>query len=177
MKSILISIRPEWVAKILNRKKTIEVRKTAPKCKLPIDVYIYCTKGGGYAIRGPIVTTHYGMAGSKVGEASVSAATPLNGKVVAKFTLRQVGAIGCEMLYNGVNFYPSYCMEDGGPVEDGACLDEYDLHYYLGAAPDGKVVGYSWYISDLVIFDELKELDKFGLKRAPQSWQYVKVEK
>ena len=44
-KSILISIRPEWVAKILNGKKTIEIRKTMPKCDLPIDVYIYVTHG------------------------------------------------------------------------------------------------------------------------------------
>lgn len=28
---ILISIKPEWVCKILNEEKTIEVRKTAPK--------------------------------------------------------------------------------------------------------------------------------------------------
>ena len=49
MKSILISIRPEWVAKILNGEKTIEIRKTAPKCDLPIDVYIYCTNGRAVA--------------------------------------------------------------------------------------------------------------------------------
>lgn len=30
-KCILISIKPEWVCKILNREKTIELRKTAPK--------------------------------------------------------------------------------------------------------------------------------------------------
>ena len=30
-KCILISIKPEWVCKILNGEKTIEVRKTAPK--------------------------------------------------------------------------------------------------------------------------------------------------
>ena len=45
MKKILISIKPKWVAKILNGEKTIEVRKTAPKCELPCEVYIYCSKG------------------------------------------------------------------------------------------------------------------------------------
>ena len=49
MKSILISIKPKWVAKILNGEKTIEIRKTMPKCDLPIDVYIYCTKEKGYS--------------------------------------------------------------------------------------------------------------------------------
>ena len=45
MKAIMISIKPEWVCKILNGEKTIEIRKTMPKCKLPCKVYIYCTKG------------------------------------------------------------------------------------------------------------------------------------
>lgn len=31
MKSVLISIQPEWCEKIVNGEKTIEVRKTAPK--------------------------------------------------------------------------------------------------------------------------------------------------
>ena len=30
-----------------------------------------------------------------------------------------------------------------------------------------------WYISDLKIYDEPKELSEFGLKRAPRSWCYV----
>lgn len=44
MKSVLISIRPQWVAKIANGEKTIEVRKTAPK-EVPFKCYIYETKG------------------------------------------------------------------------------------------------------------------------------------
>ena len=37
MKAIMISIKPKWVAKILNGEKTIEIRKAMPKCELPID--------------------------------------------------------------------------------------------------------------------------------------------
>lgn len=44
MKSVLISIRPEWVEKIASGKKTIEVRKTAPK-EVPFKAYIYCSYG------------------------------------------------------------------------------------------------------------------------------------
>lgn len=50
MKAVLISIRPEWVRKIINGKKTIEVRKTAPKCGVPVRCYIYCTTGGKGAL-------------------------------------------------------------------------------------------------------------------------------
>ena len=43
MKSVLIAIRPQWVEKIAQGIKTIEVRKTAPK-EVPFKAYIYCTK-------------------------------------------------------------------------------------------------------------------------------------
>ena len=41
-KCILLSVKPEYVAKILNGEKTIEIRKHA----IPVGtkVYIYCTK-------------------------------------------------------------------------------------------------------------------------------------
>ena len=44
MKSVLISIRPQWCEKIASGKKTIEVRKTPPK-EVPFKAYIYCTYG------------------------------------------------------------------------------------------------------------------------------------
>lgn len=43
MKSVLISIRPQWCEKIASGKKTIEVRKSAPK-EVPFKAYIYCTR-------------------------------------------------------------------------------------------------------------------------------------
>lgn len=44
MKSILMSIHPEWCAKIFNGEKSIEVRKTRPLIDMPFKVYVYCTK-------------------------------------------------------------------------------------------------------------------------------------
>ena len=44
-KAVLISIRPEWVEKIANGEKTLELRKTEPKLETPFKVYIYCTAG------------------------------------------------------------------------------------------------------------------------------------
>ena len=34
-RAILMSIQPQWLEKILNREKVIEIRKTMPKCELP----------------------------------------------------------------------------------------------------------------------------------------------
>ena len=42
-KAVLISIRPEWVKKILDGEKTLEVRKNRPNMETPFKVYIYCT--------------------------------------------------------------------------------------------------------------------------------------
>lgn len=47
-RAILMSIQPQWLEKILNREKLIEIRKTMPKCELPIDVYLYCTNTPKY---------------------------------------------------------------------------------------------------------------------------------
>ncbi len=45
-KAVLISIRPKWCEKIINGKKTIEVRKTRPKMDTPFKCYIYkCGSG------------------------------------------------------------------------------------------------------------------------------------
>lgn len=46
-KAVLISIRPEWCEKIINGRKTIEVRKTRPKMDTPFKCYIYRSVQGG----------------------------------------------------------------------------------------------------------------------------------
>lgn len=46
MKAVLISIRQEWCQKIMEGRKTIEVRKTRPKMDTPFKCYIYkCGNG------------------------------------------------------------------------------------------------------------------------------------
>ena len=45
-KAVLISISPKWCEKIINGRKTIEVRKTRPKMDTPFKCYIYkCGSG------------------------------------------------------------------------------------------------------------------------------------
>lgn len=183
MKAILISIRPRWVAEILNGKKTIEVRKSAPKCELPIEVYIYCTKGVGLQKFGNKYFTQEGQYPVR------------NGKVVAKFTLNKI-----ENFINGMNELEREW--DGKPdaeydyfayekALEKACLTYDEADEYC---PDQSF--YAWHISNLQIFDEPKEISEFkyekkkvrltgkyhwkterlGLvpvKKAPQSWQYV----
>lgn len=190
-KAILISIKPKWVAKILNGEKTIEIRKTMPKCDLPIDVYIYCTKGGKkdwHLIE--VVDTDTGWEGYEydyyIGSKGYLKHC-LEGKVVAKFTLNKVEEI----------------KFDDKDIQRQACLSEDELFDYLFVnIPYNEDMrkGYAWFIDNLVIFDKPKELSEFykisckgcpfentvdcckpythiycKITKAPQSWCYVEV--
>lgn len=145
MKSILISIKPKWVAKILNGEKTIEIRKTMPKCDLPIDVYIYCTKDKDLMFHnGSQYMVAYGTIKEKRNH-------KYNGKVVAKFTLNSV--IKCKL------------------INDSKFDDFFHSDYQLTRKELKEYVGdndyYEWHISNLEIFDKPKELSEFSSFRKP----------
>lgn len=172
MKSILISIKPQFVEKILNGKKTIEIRKTMPKCELPCKVYIYETKGKGKFV-------NCGKKREKIG-----------GKVVAEFTLNTVNEV--EVFENvSVQYWNNYALEK-------SCLNDDEISNYIGK----NKKGYFWYIDNLKIYDKPKELMQFSvcancsncykfklqnerfnncnrckefrtITKAPQSWCYV----
>lgn len=156
MKKVLISIRPEWVAKILNGEKTLEIRKSAPK-DLPCEVYIYCTKGNPSI--SPFEFYESGRPPHIIGG-------EINGKVVAKFTLNKTYLLTKEKIG-----YVAWAGMGCFKYEKDACITKEQLDKYL----NGKD-GYAWLIDDLKIFDEPKELKEFGLRRAPQSWQYIEAE-
>lgn len=173
MKAILMSIKPQWVAKILNGEKTIEIRK-----KFPSDyvgwVYIYCTKDKKYANlinRGDFLT----------------------GMVVARFWCDKVEEI---------TYYPKKPFDRYGTPYRAtydllieSCLEYDELDKYLN-----KNNGYAIHITKLEIFDKPREISEFKyykkfsevdymlpiprketcerlvtLTRAPQSWCYIEI--
>ena len=179
------------MTKIFNGIKTIEIRKTAPKCDLPIDVYVYCTKSKDFLLDQNADGTffvwdkrshHYIYA--REGEPKEYY---FEGKVVAKFTCNFIGELTNESIERMKDGSGDYILKD-------ACLSYEELKEYA----KGDVVKL-WHISDLVIFDKPMELgdfkyekkrqrlgpdyhwhvEKSGLvpvKRPPQSWQYVEVD-
>ena len=180
-KAVLISIRPKWVEKIANGKKTIEVRKTKPKLDTPFKCYIYCTLPK-YPHEDFIATDYprpqfYG-----------------GGKVVGEFT--------CDRIYKIDKDSTDFLFKAGGlsvykQAAEEKCslcvaMTDDELHGYLGHCQ-----GYGWHISNLKIYDTPKDLSKFSrpfencidkvcdefgcascesghIKRPPQSWCYVK---
>ncbi|MDD4111227.1 MAG: ASCH domain-containing protein [Clostridia bacterium] len=161
-KKILISIKPEWVEKILNGKKTIEIRKTMPKCELPIKVYIYCTK-----IKDK---KHY------TDEIDIPLITKKwmgNGKVVAEFTLNKVEKIKFDTPMNFNSFNGGFGLTDTryNFNLNKSCLTENELFEYLGEPTQIKgeyhltyeLNGYAWHIDGLKIYDEPRDLEEFFL--------------
>ena len=149
MKAILISIKPKYVAQILNKQKTIVIRKSYPKCDLPIDVYIYCCYGETLSkgTRENILTPD--------GKIIINKPPKLNGSVVAKFTLNKVEPI-VKSYHNywGGLYYSQDLTEIN--LLDKAQISREEIGKYLENSK-----GYAWHIDNLEIFDKPKELSEF----------------
>ena len=164
MRSVLISIKPQWCELIANGKKTVEVRKTKPKTDTPFKVYIYETRA---QCDRPIMLDFGALDFHG------------RGQVIGEFV--------CDCVF---------IMWDGYAGNQGDdCLTFYEREEYL----QGKG-GYGWHISNLVIYDNPKDLTEFKkfkrecwyadlglakrdcpecknaecfMQRPPQSWCYV----
>lgn len=139
MKSVLISIQPKWCELIARREKTVEVRKTKPKLETPFKVYIYCTK---QKVNGEILLTYDKKVEGRNRGFRDKGDIPLAGKVIGEFVCDDI-----TVAERG-----SYCVLP----KSKTLIDELDLLEYA----DGKTV-YGWHISDLVIYDKPKELNRF----------------
>ena len=149
MKSILISIKPEYVANILNGYKTLEIRKTKPNIELPCKVYIYCTKGRPYLYRVNDDNEFELTKKIRFQDSScfVKDYNAQNGKVVAEFTLKNI------------SYWQPYWTSEVMhicDISEKSCISIEDLMKYCG----NKTI-YAWHIEDLKIYDNPKELSEF----------------
>ncbi len=183
-KSVLISIQPKWCELIASGKRTVEVRKSKPKLDVPFKVYIYCSKAkeklldvlkeGSRTYGGEIY--HGETQFIKGEEGSVCDMWGKRQKVIGEFICDRFIPIAFE---NGVYSTTEKCGRAYMTVEEA-------LKYGKGKPLFG------WHISNLIIYDEPKELSEFefpkdyiyqsyrkkdkyfkGITRPPQSWCYV----
>lgn len=166
-KAVLISIKPKWCTEITSGRKTLEIRKSAPKDLYgrPFRCFIYCTKEAGRFF------------------ISDSQGKPVEsgGRVIGEFVCDDIQRIG-----------PEECVvkEDIESAIAGSCLTVQQVKDYARWKYGMRYVDlkdlYGWHISDLKIYDVPRELQsftglqktRFGLReveitRAPQSWCYV----
>lgn len=148
MKAIMISIKPKWVAKILNGEKTIEIRKTMPKCELPIDVYIYCTK------EEKLFDDYPNVANGRFRHNKVyRGSNNISGYVVAKFTLNKV---------EEMRPFFHWCIEKKTCLTRDEVLDYLDSKDKFVGNPKRQGKVYAIHISNLEIFDRPRELRSFN---------------
>ena len=179
-KAVLFSIKPKYCELIASGKKTIEVRKTKPKLDTPFKCYIYCTKGE-LLTRSNNNSKIYVASSPKYQKAlERNGNITLSGKVIGEFVCDEI----IEILPDN-EIYGTYDISDDEVI--ASCLVNGDLWNY----GKGKTL-YGFHISDLVIYDNPKELSEFekpheyiyqsyrkqnsffkGITRPPQSWGYV----
>jgi predicted transcriptional regulator len=133
----MLSIRPKWCEKIARGEKTIEVRKTRPKMNTPFKCYIYCTLPK-YPHEDFIATDYprpqfYG-----------------GGKVIGEFICDAITRM------NICGFWDDSGKQLDNRLKD-TCLTSEEFGNYLG-----ENVGYGWHISNLRIYDPLRDLGEFS---------------
>ena len=164
MKAIMISIKPKWCAKIMNGEKTIEVRKNKALASAIqklideygyADIYVYCSKNE---------SLHY-----------VSFKGWCNGNTWKK----ERPLASCSEDYSGkVAFkFRCYKVEEYPYINDrydeliGSCLSEKELLDYSTIKEENGIrfvkTIYAINISNLKIFDKLKELSEFRKPNTP----------
>lgn len=182
MKTIMISIRPEWMCRILNGEKPDEIRrgvaiykaiKKLIKVQGKAILFGYCTK------RKPSVAPFHFEEGwfyreynNKTSYACGCAANmgeDINGKVVARLE------VDAEEIYSDI-FQCEYRTNslNQDKILERSKLSAKQLREYLGKGFHG--LGTDVHILSKRTFDEPKELKDFGIKAAPQSWCYAEVE-
>ena len=156
MKAIMMSIRPQHVAKILNGEKTIEIRKKFPKDYVGW-VYIYLTKDRKQCLVRNNINKTYHLDTCYWDEFESN----LNGKVVARFWCDKVEEIKYHFGYYDMGEWAeSYILEN-------SCLSAEELDDYLQASKEydetkvSRVYGYAIHITKLEIFNKPKEIGEF----------------
>lgn len=134
MKSVMLSIRPQWCEKIVSGKKTIEVRKSAPE-EVPFKAYIYETYDKKY--------DDIGICWG-------------NGKCFEHGCKKVIGEFICDKVYEYTFSYYEAEYRVTHVEQEVMCLNHPELIQY----GKGDTL-YGWHISDLKIYDKPKELSEF----------------
>lgn len=164
MKSVLLSIRPEWCNFIIRGQKTLEVRRTRPKLETPFRVYVYCTKAPQR-----LITIH--KDGEEIGDGEIYHGKPVFIKCekylpdsIRDKTQMIIGEFTCDGIENVVIPYPAFQNELDPRFILSSGVPYTQLHRY---ASSGKTRDdlFFWHISDFKLYKEPVRLKDFwGMK-------------
>ena len=149
MKSVLISIHPQWCEKIVNGEKTIEVRKSAPK-EVPFKAYIYCTKAKSQWR----YSDYEGAYENSKGEIVYA-----QQHVIGEFICNEIEEFH-EWELSPQGKFAEFEEERLKKFLSAACLSIAEVVHYRENLPYYKPL-YGLHISNLKIYDKPKELSEF----------------
>lgn len=162
MKSVLISIQPKWCELIASGKKTVEVRKTAPK-EVPFKAYIYATKPKARTHPARIYNSYIMPESGKCG----------SGKVIGEFICDKIYIFRYQPAFQDYDFteiYKDNNINDYFSLKK-TCLTQSEICDY----GKGKPL-YGLHISELKIYDEPRELSEFKICKVIRGY-HKKTEK
>lgn len=163
MKSVLVSIKPEYCEKIFHEigwcmpsakgkkiyEKRIEVRKSKPN-EVPFKAYIYCT-GGKLLFKstdGNLYTSKYFNYNRQE--------DAFNCKVIGEFVCDKIVKYDYQVIACAKYEVNGAYVKEELRYNAGACLTSEEMFFYSKGKPL-----YGWHISELKIYDKPKELSEF----------------
>lgn len=165
-KAVLISIRPEWVNRIISGEKTVEIRKNRPNLETPFKVYIYCTDGfGKNTVNIPITQEQLWQHYAETGSMECLNCPIGNQKVIGEFVCNDILKIDKRGMVEENFDYCYASLREWGNDDIAiyieavrkSCVPREQLNQY------GENVHflYLWKISKLKIYETPKELTEF----------------
>ena len=173
MKEILISVRPEWCAKIANGKKTvgekkIEIRKTIPQCKAPFKCYIYCTKGNFALLRDEEATDSkykYDVWKTADFHQNVGKKTVLNGKIIGEFICDSISTYESEFTSYDLESDTQESIQQFKWDDDSQEYNSSTICTNEGETADEEYLNTNLYQKSLVSYTALKKYVGLGIKK------------
>lgn len=160
---VIASVKGRWCLKIFGLLKLFELRKTIPNLPTPFKVLVYCSKVTAPNKDTCFLDLFWGAHPKLVGVA-LKDTIQVNGKIIGEFVCDGIEkAVGITRL--------NYAIPHSDILKAACVPDEEAIKYAAGSTV------WAWHIKDAQLYDRPKNLSDFGLTRAPQSWQYIKVKK
>ena len=152
MKTIIMTIKPCYLNAIRTGKKTVEVRKTAPK---PPFRVLCCESGSGGKIKAEFTCNEIFRFNKHCEPHDELPGSPCEYWIDWEEASDWIGDCECDL----------FCATQ---------LNIRELDRYIGT----KSVAYGWGISGVIDYCSTKgyrvrNISEYGLKRPPQSWQYL----
>lgn len=146
MTAVMLSLKPEIVQRIIERRQSVIIKLTCAKTALPFKCYVYCKHG-------KLLFFPKYREKELLSDCSCFETSPKHHKLYNQLKGRVVGEFICEYI-------EKFKVPDTGPIY----VVDNKLNTILTRANIKDIfIGryYAWHIKDFILYDTPKELDVF----------------